>query len=351
MVCNMENIFQKSLRLALGKQLSFHERHEYQVSKILKGIEPEHGTLTENSIRECDNYAMEILGHKKYAPWLYVYSAISGQFKEGWIPDNFYGSQVVPNINGHYGTCASLKPLNAKFFHTKEFPDIGSFVNGLFLDTNYQAYSEKSFIKHLFRNCDRIVFKTDKSLKGKGIHFFNPNSFSAEYVKSLGNGVFQSFVEQHSLFDEFAPESVATIRLTTVVNDDGEVSVRGSHLRLGTESDTHVKSATEVRVPITPGTGELDKAGYLPSYLTIYSHPTSQKSFDNVTIPNFKKCVATVNRLHLKVPFVRCIGWDVTLDKEGEVVILEWNGGHNGIKFTEATSGPSFSDLNWERFR
>lgn len=347
----MENILQKSLRLALGRQLSFHERHEYQVSKILKGIEPEYGILSGDLIKECDDYAVDILGDKKYAPWLYVYSAIAGQFKQGWIPDNFYGAQVVPNINGHYGTCASLKPLNSTFFHAKEFPDLGSFVNGLFLDRDYKVHSEKSFINYLFLNCDRIVFKTDKSLKGNGIHFFDQSSFNVEYIKPLGNGVFQSLVEQHSLFDEFAPESVATIRLTTAINDEGEVSVRGSHLRLGTASDTHVKSATEVRVPINSATGKLDKTGYMPSYLTIRSHPTSQKSFDNVTIPDFEKCIDAVTSLHLSVPYVRCIGWDVTLDKAGEVVILEWNGGHNGIKFTEATNGPSFSDLNWERFR
>lgn len=98
-------------------------------------------------------------------------------------------------------------------------------------------------------------------------------------------------------------------------------------------------------------TGALDEIGYMPSYLTIHSHPTSHKSFANVIIPSFGKCVDVVTSLHLKVPFVRCIGWDVTIDKKGEVVVLEWNGGHNGIKFTEATQGPAFVDMKWEKFR
>ena len=347
----MENIVQKAVRIALNKKLSFHERHEYQVSKILKNIEPERGTLSKQLIGECDDYAIEILGDKKYAPWLYVYSAIAGQFKQGWIPDNFYGSQVVPNVNGHYGACASLKPLNTIFFQAKEFPDLGSFVNGFFLDRFHQVHPAKNFMEILFRDCNRIIFKADKSLKGKGIYFFDRTSFNVECFEHLGNGIFQSYIEQHSLFSEYTPQSVATIRITTVIDDEGKVSARGSYLRLGAEHDTHVQSASSVSIPIDLVTGALSDTGYMPSWITTRSHPASRKEFADVKIPDFRKCVNVVTSLHLKVPFVRCIGWDVTLDKEGEVVVLEWNGGHNGIKFTEATQGPSFVDMGWEKFR
>jgi hypothetical protein len=51
------------------------------------------------------------------------------------------------------------------------------------------------------------------------------------------------------------------------------------------------------------------------------------------------------------MPFVRCIGWDLTVDDQGAVQILEWNGGHTGIKITEATQGPCFADLNWHLLR
>ena len=42
------------------------------------------------------------------------------------------------------------------------------------------------------------------------------------------------------------------------------------------------------------------------------------------------------------------IGWDVTLDDQENLRVMEWNAGHNGIKFTEATQGPCFSDLRRE---
>ena len=48
------------------------------------------------------------------------------------------------------------------------------------------------------------------------------------------------------------------------------------------------------------------------------------------------------------MPFARSVGWDVVVDSDDEVRVLEWNAGHNDIKFSEATQGPCFSDMGWE---
>lgn len=317
----------------------------------MNNIESERGPISKKLMRDCDNYAIDILGHKKYAPWLYIYSAISGQFKEGWIPLNFYEAQVIPNIKGYYGDCSYLKPLNSFFFKTDKSPDLGSFVNGLFLDRFYRAHSFKELKSILFNNCTRVVFKVDNSLQGQGIYIFNKSNFSAKVLERLGNGVFQSYVNQHSLFNEYTLDSVATIRITTAVDDAGNASVRGAYLRLGVAQDTYVRSETAIRIPIGISTGVLADTGYMPSWITVNSHSDSRKNFTNVKIPSFENCINVVKSLQMKVPFVRCIGWDVTVDNEGEVVVLEWNGVHNGISFSEATQGPSFADLGWEKFR
>lgn len=346
-----ENIIKKAIRIARNKKLSYHERSAYRAGLILKGIETERGPLSKQLIGECNDYAINILGDKKYAPWLYTYSAIAGQFKQGWMPENFYGSQVVPRINGHYGDCSFLKPLNSIFFQDKRFPDLGSFTNGLFLDKHYRVCSPKDFKKILFNDCNHVIFKADHSLKGVGIYFFDADTFNARDINTLGNGIFQSYVDQHTLFNEYTPKSVATIRITTLINNKGEVSARSSALRLSVAHETHVQSATSVCIPIDLQTGVLNDTGYLPSWVTTRSHPTSKKDFANVTIPNFKECIDVVTSLHMKVPFTTCIGWDLTLDKQGEVVILEWNAAHNGIRFAEATQGPCFADMGWEKFR
>ena len=49
------------------------------------------------------------------------------------------------------------------------------------------------------------------------------------------------------------------------------------------------------------------------------------------------------------VPFAICIGWDMIIDTNNEIQIMEWNGSHNDIKFSEATQGPCFSNLGWDK--
>jgi hypothetical protein len=299
----------------------------------------------------CDDYAVDVFGHKHFAPWLYVYTAVSGGFKEGWIPENYYGSVVVPTLQGRYGKTSDLRALNAVMLPSEAFPDLLAYVNGLFFDTAYRYVAPEAVKERLFKEQERVVFKLDSSLQGKGIHFFTRESFSVEQIRRLGNGLFQSVVQPHRVFAEFGDRSVATVRITTVFEDSGEVSVRACYLRLGSGEETHVQSPSQIRVPIHVKSGAFHDVGYTAEWLETKVHPRSHVAFAGNVIPAYGACVHTVTELHRKVPYARCVGWDVTVDREEHVRLLEWNAGHNGHSFPEATQGPCFVDLGWERLR
>ncbi|MBS0182188.1 MAG: hypothetical protein JSS39_07270 [Nitrospira sp.] len=320
-------------------------------TRILKNVESYKGPTATRDLKLCDEYALEVLGHQHFAHWLYVYTAVSGRFKEGWVPENYYGSVVVPKLQGRYGRIADLRGLNAVMLKSEAFPDVLAYVNGTFFDTAYRFVSPDAVKEHLFKEHERVVFKLDSSLQGKGIHFFTRESFSIEQITGLGNGLFQRVIQPHRLFTEFAKPSVATLRITTVYKDNGEISVRACHLRMGSGDETHVQSKTEIRVPINLESGTFHDVGYTAEYREIKMHPTSHVTFAGKVIPAFKGCVDTVTELHKKTPYTRCIGWDVTVDEDVNVRLLEWNAEHNGIKFSEATQGPCFADLGWERLK
>lgn len=333
------------------RQNKYHRKSNNTAIQILKKIEEDQGKLTSNDINLCNEYAIEILGDKKYASWLYVYSAITGGFKEGWIPDNFYGSVIVPKLTGHYSELSKLKSISDIFFDHNAFPDLASHTNGIFLNKNYKFIPNIELEDLLFKEQDNIVFKVDRSLQGKGIHFFDRENFNIAKIKKLGNGIFQRKIDQHDIFKKFTDNSVATLRITTVINNLGEASARASYLRLGSGSETHIQSKSHIRIPIDMQSGEFSKIAYLPNWCTISEHPISKLSFAGNFIPRFDECVALVSDLHTEIPFMRSIGWDVTIDINDNILIMEWNSGHNDVKFSEATQGPCFSDLGWEKFR
>jgi len=341
---------QVKVLLSRARSRWYHHKQVNEASKIRDTIARCSGkSLSARDKKSCDEYAIEVLGHKHFAPWLYVYSLISGGFKEGWIPDNYYGAVVVPKLKGPYGSVSYLKPLNSAIFGSDVFPDLVAYVNGVFFDSNYDHVPTEEVKRILFRDHDRVIFKPDNSQQGSGIRIFDQKSFDISTVKQLGNGLFQKFIEQHYIFAEFTSSAVATIRLTSVLEDDGKVSIRAGYLRFGRGRETHVQSKSHIRVPLDLDTGSFYEVGYTTDWLETEVHPDNAIPFSGRSVPNFETCIRTVKSLHCKAPFARCVGWDLTVDSMGRVHVLEWNGDHNDIKFSEATQGPCFADLGWER--
>jgi hypothetical protein len=340
-----KKFIKKTLNNALWR--SYHQGHKLQALRILLKIESQKGVLNQSIRNKCDQYAVAVLGNRIYAPWLYVYSAIANEFKEGWIPDNYYGMLVNKKFKGDYGKISSLKSLNSLVFNSNYFPDILSYANGIFFDRNNTPLEKKEVSNRLFEISERVVYKLDNSQQGLGIFFFSKDNFDIEKIQRLGNGLFQSFIKQHKLLSSFSASSVATLRITTTCSDTGEISIRACYLRLGEEGDTRVRVAN-VRIPIDVNNGAFSNVGYTLDWLEINRHPESNKDFSNHIFPSFDKVCSVVKELHKKVPYVRCIGWDVAVDELGEILVMEWNGEHNDIKFSEATQGPCFADLRWE---
>jgi hypothetical protein len=317
-----------------------------KAGQILKNIECDKGKTDPKLIKLSNDYAVNVLGWTGYAPWLYVYSAIAGCFKEGWIPDNYFGKVVIPATN--YCRLSGFKPLTCRLFQSDLFPDLVFHVKGLFYSTNYNIISDREVKKILFEKSDTVVFKLDRTSQGRGVFIFTESNFDIGTIRNFGNGVFQTYIKQHPLFKELMPCSVATIRLTTVMEDNGNASLRSCYLRIGRSNETHVKAISNLNIPVDCRTGELSDIGYLPNWTTVNKHPDTNIFFKNKVIPNFSNGVLGILELHKFFPLTRCIGWDAVIDENNSLKIMEWNGGHIGINFSEATQGPCFSDLGWE---
>lgn len=314
----------------------------------MSNIEVNHGKIDPQLIKLSNEYAIETLGWKGYAPWLYVYSAFNKVFKEGWIPDNYYGAVVVPKLKGDYGKIADLNALTHRIFESSVFPDLVYYTNGVWFKNDYQVIDEDEVRSHVFSKCDKVVYKIDNSGQGRGVTILNKENFDVRKLMFLGNGVVQRYVNQHPFFNEIMSKSVASVRLTSLINEKGETSVVDIYLRVGRNQDVHLKSSSHVRVSVDQETGKLDKHGYLANWLQIYKHPDSHFIFEGQKVPNIKEFIQLAKNLHKRVPFTRVIGWDMILDENNDVKVLEWNGAHNDIKFSEALKGPCFKDLGWE---
>jgi hypothetical protein len=170
-----------------------------------------------------------------------------------------------------------------------------------------------------------------------------------ERLKHIGNCVIQLPIRQHPFFDEIVSGSVATIRITTVKDGGGKIDARAVYLRLGRSDNEWVQAKSLVRVAIVDG--ELDAFGYTPEWRRWRCHPDTKVGFAGKRIPGLAKAIETCISLHRSVPHFAILGWDAAIDRDERVQIMEWNGGHTDIKFSEAVTGPSFLGLGWERLK
>ena len=325
----------------------YHSKHKKTALEALKNIEKEKGKLHKSILKQCDDYAKNHLGHIKYAPWLYVYSAIQGEFKKGWIPDNYYGEVIVQGLDGRFSAPADLKPLSKTILKTDSFPDLLYINNGIFIDPiSYEIIATSKAHSLLFSKDDIVIFKSNNSVQGLGVHFCTKQEWSAEAAKS-DSGVYQRVIKQHDFFNNIFPYPGATIRITTALDDLGKATVRAAYLRLGRSDDSskHVQSNSAVKIAIILDSGQLFPMGYTADWRSTKSHPDTDVSFEGLVVPAFKNACIETENLHSNYPFVQSIGWDISINDKEQVEIMEWNAGHNGIKFSEAMHGPNFIDL------
>jgi hypothetical protein len=187
-------------------------------------------------------------------------------------------------------------------------------------------------------------------VKARGVFKLALDDMNEDTFKRIGNCVIQSPIQQHKFFEQIITGPVATVRITTVKNLHGKIEMRASYLRLGRRNTAWIQSANSVRVAIVDRNGELDSVAYTEDWRRWLSHPDSNFSFYKQRVPHFKKAVEYCLKLHASVPHFAIIGWDIAVSNEEEIKLMEWNG-YCDITFSEATTGPCFTGLNWERLK
>jgi hypothetical protein len=306
--------------------------------------------LTPTLKKIADEYSSDVFGSRKYAPWLYVYSLVSGQFKEGWIPDNFFGSVVCPRVNGQLIVLSRLKSFSNVALKTEALPDIGYYIDGNFYNRDLAVTDPFRLRAQCGNAKGKLFVKKDRSHRGAGIIRLPVEQLTEERFNGIGDCVIQLPIVQNEFFDEMITGSVATIRLTTVKDQAGRIDLRAAYLRLARSNTEWVQSDNSIRVAITNCIGDLDNFGYTQDWKRWEYHPDTGYSFKSARIPKFKEAIDLCVALHSKVPHFTIIGWDVTVDNTDQIRLMEWNLNHPDIKFSEASTGPCFVGLNWETY-
>lgn len=289
-------------------------------------------------------YAGDVLGGAVDAPWLRVYAAFRGGFREGWLPPTFLQRVVRPQLDRQHALSGS-KTLSRRLLGTTLLPDRVTRVRGCWLDRDGAPISQAAARALVFAGADLAFLKRDGIQRGAGVMTVDPAGFDAAAATIPGDFVVQELVRQHPSFDIWNTSSLATLRLVTFKPEGAAAALRAGYLRVGRAGDAAVRSARAVKVPIDLPDGRLADGAVLPDWRRVDRHPDSGAPFAGLTLPGLGRIADELRALHDRLPHVAMIGWDAILDADDRVVVLEWGSGGIGLKFAEAATGPHFPEL------
>lgn len=272
-------------------------------------------------------------------------------------PRNIPADVFYRYVDPYFNACMYTRPLNDKNLHHLTCPGVKrpetvfKYMDGSFcLDDLTPIPPEKA--RALLEQAGRYILKPARDTgSGADISFFDGPLSAAETDALLGkyanvDYVVQRVLVQHPDLARFNASSVNTIRAITLVFH-GQVHILSAIIRIG-----HPGSRVDnigrggYQVTILPD-GTLDKLAYTHQdgkYLFLEQTETGER-FEGAVVPSWDALCNTAKNLALKMPHLKLIGWDLAVDEQGDVVLIEFN---TEVGQNQETCGPTFGDLTDE---
>ena len=154
--------------------------------------------------------------------------------------------------------------------------------------------------------------------------------------------IIQPLISQHPELSKFNPTSINTLRLMTM-RCHGEIHFVSAILRMGNGGRVDNASSGGISIGMDIF-GKLNKRGFNYSLDKIfYTHPFSNIDFaDDHHVPHFDEIVALAKEKHKNLKSQDLVSWDLTVDQDGVISIVEYNILWSDISFHQANNGPVF---------
>lgn len=337
---------------------NFYYRFERGIYRIMRNIRMTRKYLRYNPGPEFQEaYKNTILpywkqfGIKPKKHWAMYYYKMTGTLDPRYIPDDIHYYYIIP----HFDNMVYVRPLEDKNLYSLLFHDIKrpetifKYVDGQYYTDNFALLSKAEALS-LCSTGEFIVKPTTDTGQGSGIRFFS--GMPAEDVDTLLSSykdvdyIVQKVLAQHPSLARFNPTSLNTVRVVSFFFK-GEVHILSAILRIGPEGSRVDNISKGGYQAVIQPDGSLKKLAYTHLNGTHAHVPQTASGipFENFVIPSWEKLVETVKTAALRLPHLKIIGWDIAIDENSEINLVEFNClfGPN-----QENCGPTFGDMTDE---
>ncbi len=311
--------------------------------------------LTKGQEADIKAYFKKYFGREVPTYWhQYLYSR-NGVYSEKYIPASIYNSEIIYRLNKFNFRHAYVD----KGFYDTLFPDINrpatiiKNVNGYYYDAHKALTLEEAVER--CGNLDEAIIKP--SLEGtwgkeveliKTVDGMVPKmdcSIEELFRKYRRNFIIQERFQQHADIARLNPTSLNTLRVMSYRRGN-EVVILYAVIRIGRLNQVvDNETAGGIKADIDLSTGKIKGVAYGNAKEKLMPKTDVGTVLDGYQIPCFSKVLDLVREMHLRLPYFNLIGWDMSVDANGNPAMIEWN---RAAELSQVAHGPAFGEYTEE---
>lgn len=287
--------------------------------------------LTKEEFAEVQRTWPFIHWRERDLTWYRIYKNFHGF--SPYVMGGIYSDNKVREIVNPFSQLSSLehKGLCDVYFPTLPFPKaLVRRISGIYYDSEMNQISELDAATILAGEEQFVIKPAWGTFQGKGVRKISCGTMSGIHTRQISelfkdytcDIIAQEVVCQHHDVEELNPTSLNCCRVTSIyINGKYDYSVM---LKIGKKGSSIDNWNSSLICGVSKD-GIIQKVGY-DNKLNVYEATDRGVVFGGRRLPRFKEMVTLVEQSH-KHFFPNCgiIGWDVFVDNENKVRLIEAN--------------------------
>lgn len=303
----------------------------------------------------CDFFAI-YYGKKIKTHWHKLYQSYTGEYHYDYFPEYLFSTELEPKLNPYrFAAQYGDKNLLHKFFGD---------IQGLHVPHTFLACSrgvlytgDNKLVSHdcgvdLLKNIgDCVIKKTIDTSSGRDVQIcYFANGIDLKTGKDIStvlsyfgsDFVVQEKIKQCEFLNCINPNSVNTFRVITYILEN-KIYVCPIALRFGrSNTDRDNLHSGGLGIGITKD-GTLRDRAFSEFGESYAYHPDTHFKFSNQLVKYGERTISDIHemakKLHSRLPFLGILSWDLTIDDDNLITLLEVNTVGQGVWLNQLANG------------
>lgn len=289
-------------------------------------------------------------GVKYNYDWFAFYKSFENGFSPFFIPQDIWNHMEVILNPVMYRTLLAHKGFLHKFIDRKYLPEtLVNVIEGFIYDENDQIISKESAKNILLSSHDFVKKNSTSSGGGAGVIFYDSLKIS-EYISEVLTTDYDFICQKTLMISEelsrYNTFSVNTVRIVTL-NLNNQITVVSSYMRMSASQRRNDNVCTGGLYIGVKEDGKLHDYALNGNFQRFYEAP-SGVIFKGERIQSYGLMKEIVIEQHRKLPFLKFVAWDVTIDVDGNIRIIEMNLDSQNLEYHQPFNGPFFGKRTGE---